>query len=161
MRKVLLLLAFLPFLFACSSTSTSTPTKSIEDVGKERAESVVREFIKSKSKKNNLTIEYLNIGECEVVYSNDSICVIDVEVSLKEYIIDEKKYSAEYIIYKDLFESKERGKDVFYEYYHTNSHIYDSFLDLRERMSIKDSSVSFYNTLMGMVLMKGNFKEIK
>lgn len=141
MKKILL--AMLPVIVftACSNSLDSIAMKNLEKC--------INEIVIDASLENNTSVEFVNINKQNVVYSNDSICVIDCDVNIKEFGKDLETVNLEYIFYKDFYLSKNEGKDIYFEWANGESHKYDSYEEVlkeAERLGVKYHT--FYSNVM-------------
>ena len=106
MKKILFLLAML-LLCSCS--------KSLEDIAKDRAKILINQEYYNKTEEDREFIEKFDLVNPNIVYSTDTMCIINYTIIYKIYGKSEEYIKTQYIIYKDFLKSKSEGNDVFYE----------------------------------------------
>lgn len=106
MKKILFLLAML-LLCSCS--------KSLEDIAKDRAKILINQEYYNKTEEDREFIEKIDLVNPNIVYSTDTMCIINYTIIYKIYGKSEEYIKTQYIIYKDFLKSKSEGNDVFYE----------------------------------------------
>lgn len=138
MKKILFLLAMVSVVSGCSPV--------IEKLAIERCREYIYEMVNSKAKKKGMRIEKLSVENINIVYSNDSVCVIECDASVKAFT-DEDVSTAkfEYVIYKDFFQSEIEGKSIYYEFGNGEREIYDVYKRIEAEYG---TNMSFYKYLM-------------
>lgn len=138
MKKILFLLAMASVVSGCSPV--------IEKLANERCREYIYEMVNSKAKKKGMRIEKLSVENINIVYSNDSVCVIECDASVKAFT-DEDVSTAkfEYVIYKDFFQSEIEGKSIYYEFGNGEREIYDVYKRIEAKYG---TNMSFYKYLM-------------
>ena len=144
MKKILFLLAMASVVSGCSPV--------IEKLAIERCSEYIHEMVNLKAKKNGMHIEKLSVENINIVYSNDSVCVIECDASVKAFT-DEDVSTAkfEYVIYKDFFQSEIEGKSIYYEFGNGEREIYDIYKRIEAKHG---NNMSFYKYLMDSYKLK-------